>query len=773
MTLLRTRPIRLGLALIAVSVVGLLAIAGATAQRAPLMTAEASAEIEAQLAAEGQVGVIVGVDAPFAPQVGVDDAKAQDQQQAVIDAARAALIASLDLTGTVTVESNSTAWVIPFVALNVDAAAYAALLASPLVTSIEYNRAYPVDLASTIPIVEADDLWALGFQGTGQTVAVLDTGTAATHSSLTGRVVAEACYSGASGSTTLCPNLTTTQTGAGASHPSRCLTLFGGATDCSHGTHVSSTVAGNDATIQGVARGANVIGVQVFSQLSGESRPLSYSSDQVSGLNFVYGLRNTYSITSVNMSLGGGLYTSTCDSLSPSTTAIFSTLRTAGIMPVIAAGNDGSTVSISFPACISTAVSVGSTDDNDARSSFSNSLPSMLDLFAPGSNVTAAFATGYGTMSGTSMATPHVAGAFALLKSAVPSATTEQILTAMQGSGVPITVPGGSTRRIKLGAAYTLLTGGTLPTPSPTRTPPLPPANDLSSGAVVISALPYTVTQNDVASAGITGDPIGWCLAGSNIVWYRFTQPSGSTQTVTVSTLGSNYDTVVGVFTDPAVNVTVVCNDDSDGTTQSRASFSAASGVTYYIGIGKYGSDALVSGASLSLSVTGSGSGSSNTATPSNTPTPSNTLAATNTPTPTPTRTASPTFSPTPTAVPIVYVYMTLQGRPAAPHASWAIPVSVRMTRLSDNVVVHDARHTTDNYGTLAINMPLLVPGSYRVRVKHSHTLASSVDVTMSAGGSQFVNVPVLREGDMNGDNVVNITDFSILAASFGQTGAP
>ncbi len=189
MTLLRTRPIRLGLALIAVSVVGLLAIAGATAQRAPLMTAEASAEIEAQLAAEGQVGVIVGVDAPFAPQVGVDDAKAQDQQQAVIDAARAALIASLDLTGTVTVESNSTAWVIPFVALNVDAAAYAALLASPLVTSIEYNRAYPVDLASTIPIVEADDLWALGFQGTGQTVAVLDTGTAATHSSLTGRLV--------------------------------------------------------------------------------------------------------------------------------------------------------------------------------------------------------------------------------------------------------------------------------------------------------------------------------------------------------------------------------------------------------------------------------------------------------------------------------------------------------------------------------------------------------------------------------------------------------
>jgi subtilisin family serine protease len=94
---------------------------------------------------------------------------------------------------------------------------------------------------------------------------------------------------------------------------------------------------------------------------------------------------------------------------------------------------------ISFPACISSAISVGSTTKQNAISGFSNSA-SFLSLLAPGSAIISSVpGGGYGTFSGTSMAAPHVAGAWAVLKSAKPSATVSQVLTALQNSGVPIT----------------------------------------------------------------------------------------------------------------------------------------------------------------------------------------------------------------------------------------------------------------------------------------------------------------------------------------------
>jgi subtilisin family serine protease len=153
----------------------------------------------------------------------------------------------------------------------------------------------------------------------------------------------------------------------------------------------------------------------------------------------VYSLKDTYNIASVNMSLGGGQYFSNCDSTFPSFKTAVDNLRSAGIATVIASGNNSYTNSISFPACISSAISVGATDKSDVVASYANSA-SFLNFLAPGSSITSSYPGGlYATASGTSMATPHVAGAWAVLKSAKPTATVSEVLTALVNTGKPIT----------------------------------------------------------------------------------------------------------------------------------------------------------------------------------------------------------------------------------------------------------------------------------------------------------------------------------------------
>ncbi|MBF0517650.1 MAG: S8 family serine peptidase, partial [Nitrospirae bacterium] len=152
-----------------------------------------------------------------------------------------------------------------------------------------------------------------------------------------------------------------------------------------------------------------------------------------------YSLMSNYSIASVNMSLGGGRYYSYCDNDSASVKAAIDTLRSAGVVTVIASGNDGYTNSMGAPGCISTAVSVGATDSSDAVGSFSNSA-SFLNLLAPGVQVSSCIPNGgYATWNGTSMATPHVAGAWSVLKQAKPSASITDIFNALTNTGVSVT----------------------------------------------------------------------------------------------------------------------------------------------------------------------------------------------------------------------------------------------------------------------------------------------------------------------------------------------
>ncbi len=333
---------------------------------------------------------------------------------------------------------------IPAVALQIEVSELEALMAHPNVIDIVEDVPVPPTLAESVPLIGADtDGSFFGYTGAGQTVAILDTGVDKNHPFLSGKVVSEACYSSnvpSDGSTSLCPGGVEASIAAGSGL--NCDTSV--ASGCFHGTHVAGIAAGKGAGFSGVAEDAFIIAIQVFSLIDdsgfcGSSNPCvgSYGADQIQGLEYVYSLRNTYNIASANMSLGSGGEPNACDtnSLKP----VIDSLGAADIATVISSGNKGYTDLIGMPACISTAVSVGSTTKADAVSSFSNSAD-ILSLLAPGSNIYSSVpGTGYGTASGTSMAAPHVTGAWAILKQADSDATVAEVLSALQSTGEPIT----------------------------------------------------------------------------------------------------------------------------------------------------------------------------------------------------------------------------------------------------------------------------------------------------------------------------------------------
>src|SRR5206468_7846933 len=151
--------------------------------------------------------------------------------------------------------------------------------------------------------------------------------------------------------------------------------------DCLHGTHVAGIAAGSGASagvaFSGVAKSAQLMAVQVFTEIDsiiscgGAPKCLgAFTSDLISGLERVLAVAPQYNIASVNMSLGGAQFSTPCDSQPYK--PVIDNLRSIGIATVIAAGNSSSTNSLTSPGCISTAISVGSTDKADQVSWFSN-----------------------------------------------------------------------------------------------------------------------------------------------------------------------------------------------------------------------------------------------------------------------------------------------------------------------------------------------------------------------------------------------------------------
>lgn len=252
--------------------------------------------------------------------------------------------------------------------------------------------------------VNAPASWQSGFTGKGVKVAVIDTG-AATHSDLS-----------ITGGTNVISGATTTSF----------------SDDNGHGTHVAGIIGakGINGGVKGVAPDASIYAVKAL-----DSSGSGYTSDIISGIDWA--IENKMDI--VSMSLGS----------SQSDTSLQNAVDTAynsGILVVAAAGNDGNAdgtgTNVEYPANYSSVIAVGAVDSTNTRAYFS-STGSKVEVSAPGVNITSTYLNGsYAQMSGTSMATPFVAGDLALLKQKYPSYTNVQLRNLLDSNIVDLGVSG-------------------------------------------------------------------------------------------------------------------------------------------------------------------------------------------------------------------------------------------------------------------------------------------------------------------------------------------
>jgi subtilisin family serine protease len=333
--------------------------------------------------------------------------------------------------------------------------------------------------------------------GSGVKAYIIDTGIRATHTQIAGRVI--------SGFTAINDGLGTND-GNG------------------HGTHVSGTVGG---TTYGVAKNVTLVAVRVL-----DSSGNGTNSGVIAGVDFVTSDHVAGQPAVANMSLGGGI-SSALD------TAVTNSIND-GVTYAIAAGNDAVDACSTSPARVASAITVGSTTTSDARSSFSN-FGTCLDIFAPGSSITSSWNTSdtaTNTISGTSMATPHVTGVAALFLETNPTASPSTVTAAIINSATlnKVTSAGtGSPNRL----LFSLLTGAPPPTPTPTPVPgtELLLNRGFESGNVTWVATAGVIT-NSTGQTPRTGSWYAWLdgygTTHTDTLYQQITVPSSATS-VTLS----------------------------------------------------------------------------------------------------------------------------------------------------------------------------------------------------------------------------------------------
>ncbi|HYH34172.1 MAG TPA: S8 family serine peptidase [Nocardioides sp.] len=373
--------------------------------------------------------------------------------------------------------------------------------------------------------------------GQGVTAYVIDTGIRAAHAEFGGRV--------GSGYTSI-------NDGRGTD-------------DCNgHGTHVAGTVGG---TTYGVAKQVSLRPVRVL-DCNGDGT----TSGVIAGVDWVTSHHAAGSPAVANMSLGGGA-SSALD------TAVNNSIAD-GVTYAVAAGNESTNACYGSPSRVASALTVGSTTSTDARSSFSN-YGSCLDLFAPGSDITSAWYTGNtatNTISGTSMATPHVAGVAALYLQGNPGASPSTVSSAIVGTATTgvVSNPGtGSPNRL----LYSLLSGGGT-------TPPPTSGNLVANPGFESGAVSWSST-----SGVITSSPDAPARSGSWKAWFNgygtnhtdtlsqsVTIPSASSASLSFHLYVSTAETTSTTAYD-RLSVQVV----SGGTTTTLGTFSNLHAGTSYV----------------------------------------------------------------------------------------------------------------------------------------------------------------------------------------------
>lgn len=331
----------------------------------------------------------------------------------------------------------------------------------PGVTVVWLDEEVHTCLDVSVPMLDTPQVWDAGVTGTGVTIAVVDTGIDPDHPDLTGRVAEMVDF-----------------TGEGARDNN------------GHGTHCAGIAAGSgeasDGTYRGVAPGATLLGAKVL-RGSGTGR----MSDVMAGVEWAV----DEGADVISLSLGSPGPCDGTDALSVTCDAAVD----LGVVICAAAGNDGPSGRVGSPGCARNVITIGASDDDDRVASFSSRGPTgdgriKPDVVFPGVNIVAARADGtgmgrprddtYTEASGTSMATPHAAGAAALLLEAEPSLAPAQIKEYFTGAAIDLELEPNTqgAGRVDVYNAYRFAIGEEPvpepepePEPEPTPTPPPEP----------------------------------------------------------------------------------------------------------------------------------------------------------------------------------------------------------------------------------------------------------------------------------------------------------